>query len=153
MQTTEDSVKIAVLEQKLFEVTNNISKLNDAIEKISEANTNLIKMLAVHEQKIEQGEKTDTIIMKMMEDFNRSISDEYKRTQIRIDEVEKEGKDTYDKLEKRLDDIIKVKWMTVGIASVLVVLTGLLSPVVSSWVERNVVPHEPYPPAQIEPKR
>jgi ElaB/YqjD/DUF883 family membrane-anchored ribosome-binding protein len=153
MPTTEDSVKIAVLEQKLFEVTNNISKLNDAIEKISEANTNLIKMLAVHEQKIEQGEKTDTIIMKMMEDFNRSISDEYKRIQDRIDDVEKESRGTYNKLERRLDDIIKVKWMTVGIASALVVLTGLLSPVVSTWVEKNVVSHGEPLPTQIEPNR
>lgn len=150
MPTTEDSVKIAVLEQKIFEVTNNISKLNDAIEKISEANTNLIKMLAVHEQRIGQGEKTDTIVMKMVDDFNRSVSEQYRRAEERIDGLEKENKDTSNKLEARLDDIIKVKWMTVGIASILVVLTGLLSPLVSTWVEKSILLHEEPKPTNIK---
>jgi hypothetical protein len=154
MSTTEDSVKLAVLEQKLFDATNNISKLNDAIEKISEANTNLIRMLAVHEQKIEQGSKTDTLILKMIEDLNASFIEQNKSTHIRIDFVEKESKEDTTKLETRVDDIIKVKWMTVGIASVLVLFVGLLSPFISAWVD-NQKPalHSTNPPEPISPKR
>jgi ElaB/YqjD/DUF883 family membrane-anchored ribosome-binding protein len=138
MQTTEDSVKIAVLEQKLFEVTNNISKLNDAIEKISEANTNLIKMLAVHEQKIEQCSKTDSLIIKMVEEIETSLTNDYKRTEQRIEKIEIDVSERVSKIDTRLDDIIKVKWMTVGIGCVLVVMTGLLSPLVSNWVDRSL---------------
>lgn len=135
MSATEEAIKIAVLEQRLSEVTSNISKLNDAIEKIGEANTNLIKMLAVHEEKIEQGDKNDAIIVKMVQEVENSLRNENKRIEEHVNKSDEKSKE----LENRLHDVVRVKWITVGVGSVLVVLTGLLSPIASSWADKNLI--------------
>ena len=49
---SDESVKIAVLEQRLVDLKDIVFKIDDAIEKLSEVNINVGKMLAVHEQKI-----------------------------------------------------------------------------------------------------
>ena len=47
-----EEIRVAVLEQKLEDLKDIIVKIDDAIEKMSEVNTNVTKMLAVHEQRI-----------------------------------------------------------------------------------------------------
>ena len=48
----DDEVKVAILEQKQEVLEQFVGKLDSAIEKIAEVNTNVSKMLAVHEEKI-----------------------------------------------------------------------------------------------------
>ena len=43
-----EEIKVAVLEQKLEDVKDIIVKIDNAIEKLSEVNSNVSKMLAVH---------------------------------------------------------------------------------------------------------
>ena len=47
----DDEVKVAILEQKQEVLEQFVGKLDSAIEKIAEVNTNVSKMLAVHEEK------------------------------------------------------------------------------------------------------
>ena len=44
-----DNVKLAVLEEKVFNMVEVISKLDDTIDKLSDLSVNVSKMLAVHE--------------------------------------------------------------------------------------------------------
>lgn len=54
MQEREtENVKLAVLEEKVFNMVEVISKLDDTIEKLSDLSSNVSKMLAVHEEKLE----------------------------------------------------------------------------------------------------
>lgn len=48
----EEQVKVAVLTQKVDDLKGVLIRLDDAIEKISEVNSNVSKILAVHEQRI-----------------------------------------------------------------------------------------------------
>ena len=57
-----EEIKVAVLEQKLEDVKDIIVKIDNAIEKLSEVNSNVSKMLAVHEEKITKQEETDNIL-------------------------------------------------------------------------------------------
>ena len=66
---SEEIVKVAVLEQKFADFASIVNKLDDAIQKMSEVNTNVIKMLAVHDERIEYGQRTDDLILKMIDDF------------------------------------------------------------------------------------
>ena len=52
----DDEVKVAILEQKQEVLEQFVGKLDSAIEKIAEVNTNVSKMLAVHEEKISKQE-------------------------------------------------------------------------------------------------
>ena len=62
----EESVKLAVLEQKFADFVNIVNKIDDAIGKLSEVNVNVGKMLAVHEERIEQAMKANDILIKMI---------------------------------------------------------------------------------------
>lgn len=117
---SEDAIKIAVLEQKLSDFSNVVHKLDAAIEKISEVNSNVIKMLAVHEEKIEHCNKSDSLIIKMIDSVKEDNDKDHKKV---IEKIEV--------IEKRVQEINKIKWMTVGCGVVLVVLAGAFSSLAS----------------------
>lgn len=118
----EEAVKIAVLEQKLSDFSNVVNKLDDAIEKISEVNSNVIKMLAVHDEKIEQCNRSDDLIVKMVDGFRESNDRDHKNVMDRVE-----------KIELKVEEINKIKWMTVGCGVLLVILTGALTSLASGW--------------------
>jgi len=57
-----EDVKVAILEQKLEDLKPVIIKLDAAIEKLSEVNTTVSRMLAVHEERISKQEEIDSIL-------------------------------------------------------------------------------------------
>jgi hypothetical protein len=119
---SEEIVKIAVLEQKLIDFVNVVSKLDSAIEKISEVNINITKMLAVHEERIEQCNKSDNLLIKMIGDIKHENEKDHKEVTERIDEV-----------EIKVEEIAKIKWMTVGTGVMLAVLATAFSTLASGW--------------------
>ena len=62
-----EEIKVAILEQKLEDLKDIIIKIDDAIEKMSEVNSNVTKMLAVHEQRITKQEESDNILYTKIE--------------------------------------------------------------------------------------
>jgi hypothetical protein len=65
--------KVAVLESKLdmYEDLSRemLSKLESAVEKISEGNNRIAQILTKHDERIEQSMKTDTLIIKMIDEL------------------------------------------------------------------------------------
>ena len=120
---SEEIVKVAVLEQKFADFASIVNKLDDAIQKMSEVNTNVIKMLAVHDERIEYGQRNDDLIIKMLDDFKEENKKEHKKTSDRIDN-----------LEGQVSEISKIKWMTVGTGAVLTVLVALFASLASGWL-------------------
>ena len=118
----EEEVKVAVLGQKLEDLKHIVIKIDAAIEKLSEVNTNVIKMLAVHDEKIEYGQRTDDLILKMIDNLKEENQKEHKKTSDRIDG-----------LEDQVGEISKIKWMTVGTGAVLTVLVALFASLASGW--------------------
>ena len=67
----EDSnVKVAVLEQKVIDLKEIVLKLEEAIERISDVNSNITKMLAVHEQRINTNEENSHNIFQKVWDLS-----------------------------------------------------------------------------------
>lgn len=119
---SEELIKVAVLEQKLMDFSNVVSKIDDAITKLSDVNANITKMLAVHEERIENCNKSDTLIIKMIDTLK---SDNAKEHQEVIDRIES--------IEEELKEVGKIKWMTVGCGVLLAVLTAAFSSLASGW--------------------
>jgi hypothetical protein len=79
-QTIE--TKVAILEEKIHTTEQLMQRIESAIEKISEVNANVTKMLVVHEEKINNGEKIedrlftkiDQLKDKMDKDHNTVLS-------------------------------------------------------------------------------
>jgi hypothetical protein len=86
--------KIAVLESKLniYEELSRemLSKLEAAVDKISEGNSRIATILTKHDERIEQSIKTDELIIKMIEDVKESNTQEHKSVIRRIEKVEKD---------------------------------------------------------------
>lgn len=134
MNEETNSVKIAILEQRMNDFYNVINKLDSAIEKISEVNTNIIKMLAVHEEKIGQNEKSENLLAKMNDELKASATSDRKDINERVDDLYKE-----------VDDLKRYKWMSVafGIVAALVVAGGFQ--LASGWDVNINQPDQPQP--------
>ena len=84
-----EDIKVAVLEQKLEDLKDIIVKIDDAIEKLSEVNSNVTKMLAVHEQRITKQEETDSILFTKIDKLRDKVDRDYDALVTRVQTIEK----------------------------------------------------------------
>jgi hypothetical protein len=123
---SEELVKIAVLEQRLMDFVNIVTKIDDAITKLSDVNANITKMLAVHEERIEQCNKSDTLIIKMIDDLKISNDKDHKEVVSRVETV-----------ETKLEDITKFRWMAAGVMAVLIFVAPIITNHISNTINNN----------------
>ena len=84
-----EEIKVAILEQKLEDLKDIIVKIDDAIEKLSEVNSNVTKMLAVHEQRISKQEETDSILFTKIDKLRDKVDRDYDALVTRVQTIEK----------------------------------------------------------------
>jgi len=100
---------LEVLEAK-FQIYEDLSKemldkLERAVDKISESNQNVALILERHENRLEQNDKNDNIIMELIKDV----------------------KDRIEKVENRVNDLTTFRWISVGIGTAAVIVIGSAS--------------------------
>ena len=107
----ENQVKLAVLEQKIEDLKPIVLRIDAAIEKLSEVNTTVSRMLAVHEERITKQEEIDTVLF------------------AKIDKLRDKMDSDHDSVLQRLRGLEKRVWMAVGGLAVLTFLNnnGLVS--------------------------
>ena len=64
--------KIALLEERINVYEQMMERIDTAIQKIGETSQNISQMLAVHNEKIEQCNRTDNLIVSMIEDIKKN---------------------------------------------------------------------------------
>ena len=84
-----NEVKVALLEQKVIDFERLVLKLDDTITKMSEVNTNVSRMLAVHEERLSQQEKTDEILFDKFDKLRDKIDDDHNQLLIKINFLER----------------------------------------------------------------
>ena len=118
--------KLAVLESRLsmYEDLSGemLDKLETAVEKISEGNNRIATILAKHDERIDQNYKTDQLILKMVDELKNENKEHCSIVSKRID-----------KLEEDVQEISKIKWMTIGCGIVLAALVAAFSSLLSGW--------------------
>jgi hypothetical protein len=92
----ENEVKVAVLNQKVEDLKPIVIKLDTAIEKLSEVNTTVSRMLAVHEERISKQEEIDTVLF------------------TKIDKLRDKMDADHDSVLQRLRGLERRVWMAVG---------------------------------------
>jgi len=85
----EEEVKVALLEQKLEDLKHIVIKIDDAIEKLSEVNSNVGRMLAVHEERIAHQEETDTLLLAKIDKLRDKVDRDYDNIVYRVQAIEK----------------------------------------------------------------
>ena len=101
-QLTE--TKVAILEEKINSSDQLLAKIENAIDKLIEANVNVTRMLAVHDERIEQCGKTDDMISRMISELKDENKEQHETVSGRIE-----------KIEIKLDEFVKFRWIIVGI--------------------------------------
>lgn len=84
-----EEIKVAILEQKVIDFERLVLKLDDTLTKMSEVNTNVSRMLAVHEERISQQEKTDEILFDKLDKLRDKIDDDHNKLLVKINFLER----------------------------------------------------------------
>jgi len=113
--------------KKDLENVNSINnRLDTAIEKLADVSSSIKSMLAVHEEKITQQEKTDEIIFEKIKDRADEIDSVYRELQREINQVERrlliEIKALRNDIGSRVSMLEKLRWILLGAAIVVVFL-------------------------------
>ena len=85
----EDQVKIALVEQKIEDLKPVILKIDSAIEKLSEVNITVSRMLAVHEERISKQEEIDTVLFAKIDKLRDKMDSDHHSVLSRIQDLEK----------------------------------------------------------------
>ena len=86
-QTIE--TKVAILEEKIHTTEQLMQRIESAIEKISEVNANVTKMLVVHEEKINNGEKIENIIFTKIDQIKDKMDKDHNAVLSKLQGLEK----------------------------------------------------------------
>lgn len=107
-------VRMAVLEEKLnvYEELSRemLAKLEAAVDKISEANQNVARILVRHEERLDQTLQSDAAIMKLLDE----IKEQRKADMIRIDKELKEIKESAEDAHAKISDLSRYRWIVAG---------------------------------------
>jgi len=101
---TEIKSKVAVLEQRSDYQEHLIQKVDAAIQVMKEAVENVSKMLAVHNERLDQHNKTETLMIEMIREVKENLESEDVDLSDRIDAV-----------DTKIEELKKFKWIAVGV--------------------------------------
>ena len=125
--------KVAVLESKLdmYEDLSRemLSKLESAVEKISEGNNRIAQILTKHDERIEQSMKTDSLIIKMIDELKAESEKDHKVIHDRIDRIQAE-----------LKSLSKFRWQAGAIVAAAVLIVGAGSRIAPIFLTSQAAP-------------
>jgi len=112
--------KVAVLESKLdmYEELSKemLSKLESAVEKISEGNNRIAQILTKHDERIEQTMKSDELIIKMIDEIKLNEEKNHRIIHERIDRIQVEIK-AFSKFRWQVGGVLIVGALIIGAGS------------------------------------
>lgn len=107
-QNISSDTKIAVLEERLSAYELMMRRIDEAIQLMGKTSQNISKMLAVHEEKIENCGKTDEMISNMITEMKKENNDQHNKVTKKIES-----------LELKVEEVVKFRWIILGAAIVL----------------------------------
>jgi uncharacterized coiled-coil protein SlyX len=102
--STEVKSRVAVLEQRSDYQEHLIQKVDAAIQVMKDAVENVSKMLAVHNERLDQHNKTETLMVEMIREIKENLEAEDVDLGDRIDAV-----------DSKIEELKKFKWIAVGV--------------------------------------
>jgi DNA repair ATPase RecN len=97
MFSNDSKIQLAVLQERFKAHEQIIEKVDTAIQTLSETNQNICRMLAVHDERLDQCNKDDGELCKKVED-----------------------------IENKIDSLYKFRWQIGGVLAVAAIVIGLL---------------------------
>ena len=125
MSEPDVKIDVEILKRDIDRFSGLFDRLDTTIEKLTEVSGGINRMLAVHENRLEQQEELTKHFITLMEERRRENSDKYEIVQNRItqtrEEMQQEIKDSIkevvtkiDKLSETVNKLEKWKYLVVG---------------------------------------
>jgi predicted RNase H-like nuclease (RuvC/YqgF family) len=116
-----------------FEVEKRQDRLEDAIERLTEISSDLNKMIAVHEQRINQNERSVSILENVVEkrreesdlklkDVYETIRNEDRNIISELNKMREEQKNQHAEISKKMTAMEKIIWIYMGGFTVVIFL-------------------------------
>jgi len=116
--TTDIRIQLESLRKDIESVNSINTRLDMAIDKLTDVSTSIKSMLAVHEEKIQQQERIDEVIFTKLKERASEIDNVYRDLQREINQTEKrllvEIKSLKNDIGSRVGILEKWKWLIVG---------------------------------------
>ena len=123
-QLTE--TKVAILEEKLNSSDQLLTKIESAIDKLIEANSNITRMLAVHDEKLDKQDKIDAVLFEKIDSLHRDLTRQ-------TDAIKKGCEGDIMKVNVRLTDLEKKLWtMAGGLAIVSLIFSAVGNKIITN---------------------
>jgi ElaB/YqjD/DUF883 family membrane-anchored ribosome-binding protein len=101
---------VELLKRDMELLANLAGKFDVAIDKLTDVSQSVDKMLALHEQRIENQEQQREILHNRISDFKKEVTDN-------IRDLRDENRVQHNRVEERLDRLEKWRWFVVGVAT------------------------------------
>ena len=85
----DDQVKLAILQQRVDDIKPLVDKLDVTIEKLSEVNTTVSRMLAVHEERLSKSEEIDSVLFAKIDELRDKMDSDHNSVLSRLQDLEK----------------------------------------------------------------
>ena len=129
-QQSSTETKIALLEERINVYEQMMERIDTAIQKIGETSQNISQMLAIHNEKIEQCNRTDNIIVKMIEDIKVSSKEQH-------EEISRKLGERIGKIEEKVEGISKFRWQVLGGLAVIAIFIKFAPPALNFLTPRT----------------
>ena len=131
-QLTE--TKVAILEEKINSSDQLLSKIESAIDKLIEANSNITRMLAVHDEKLDKQDKIDAVLFEKIDSLHRDLTRQ-------TDAIKKGCEGDIMKVNVRLTDLEKKMWtMAGGLAAVSLLFSAVGNKLITNLLSSTSSP-------------
>ena len=128
--SSSTETKIALLEERINVYEQMMERIDTAIQKIGETSQNISQMLAIHNEKIEQCNRTDNIIVKMIEDIKVSSKEQHEA-------ISKELGDRIKTVEEKVEGLSKFRWQILGGLAVIALFIKFAPPALNLLTPRT----------------
>lgn len=124
--------EVAVLESK-FDIYEDLSKqmldkLERAVSSISDNSNKIAVILERHENKLAESDKTDALLLKMLDEVKQENLKDHKEVKTRIG-----------KLEEKMQELSKFRWQVGGVLVVASLIAGAATSGVASKILTLIV--------------
>ena len=111
---SSNETKIAVLEERLTSYEVMMKKIDEAIQIMGQTGQSISKMLAVHEEKLENTNKNDEVIFNRIRSMEHKNTEEQGRVIQTFQSLEKNTHNRIESVDKKVDEVTKFRWLVVG---------------------------------------
>lgn len=111
---TSNETKIAVLEERLTSYEVMLEKIDEAIQIMGKTSLTISKMLAVHEEKLENNHKNDDLILDRIKSIESKNTEEHTRVIEKISSLEERVNIKIVSINNKIDEISKFRWTIIG---------------------------------------